>query len=176
MNNKLGNSIKLRRNELGLSQSELSRLSGVDRTTISKIESGERKNPLITTLNKIFRILDMDIYDIMNEKIKRIDENYINCLKCHKCFKNNNGYDFIDEDISEDVIDEEDEYEGIVNYVITIDGEYKIKGKNKNEILEEATKEICNRFYSLAGESEVFDEMMEYADVDITTTYIGERF
>lgn len=66
MENIVGSAINEKRLEIGLSINELARLSGVDRTTISKIESGETKNPLIITLNKIFGVLDMDIFDVID--------------------------------------------------------------------------------------------------------------
>lgn len=155
----LANVIRNKRIEMNISQSELSRRTGIDRTTISKIEMGERKKPVINTLIKLSRVLNIDLRELMY--LARYSQYDIN--------------NFFDDDYDEDDYEEE-EYEGLVNYVITIGGGYKIKGKTKEEILDEATKEICDRFYSFAGKSENFDKMMEFADVDITTTYMGENY
>lgn len=58
--NKLYDTIKLRRNELGLSQEQLARKAGVDRSTIAKVESGDRginSNILL----KIIAELDLEL-------------------------------------------------------------------------------------------------------------------
>lgn len=159
---------------MNISQSELSRRTGIDRTTISKIEMGERKKPVINTLIKLSRVLNIDLRELMY--LARYSQYDINNFfdDDYDDYDDLDDYDEYDEYFDED--DDEEEYEGLVNYVIIIDGGYKIKGKTKEEILDEATKEICDRFYSLAGKSENFDKMMEFADVDITTTYMGENY
>lgn len=52
------------RKKKGLSQPELARLSGVTQQNISKIESGERKNPGIETLNALAVALGCDLRDL----------------------------------------------------------------------------------------------------------------
>ena len=163
----LANIIRNRRIEMNISQSELSRRTGIDRTTISKIEMGERKKPVINTLIKLSRVLNIDLRELMY--LARYSQYDINNFF-------DDDYEDEDDEYFDEYDDEEEEYEGLVNYVITIDGGYKIKGKTKEEILREASKEICDRFYSLVGKSENFDKMMEFADVDITTTYMGENY
>ena len=51
----LSDKIKYLRLENGLSLGALSRLSNISVAEICRIESGERKNPSITSLNKIMR-------------------------------------------------------------------------------------------------------------------------
>ncbi|MFW5700489.1 MAG: helix-turn-helix domain-containing protein [Cyclobacteriaceae bacterium] len=83
----LGERIKLRRAELGLSQDYLAKEINIGRTSISNIESGKHQVPL-STLYHISKVLDIDIHlilptfmeiadEVENMKTKDIDE-YIN--------------------------------------------------------------------------------------------------
>lgn len=57
--------IKQRREELNMSQEELSLKSGVSRSIISELESGKRvENTTIETIVKISRALDTPIHKI----------------------------------------------------------------------------------------------------------------
>ena len=57
--------IKQRREELNMSQEELSLKSGVSRSIISELESGKRvENTTIETIVKISRALDSPIQEI----------------------------------------------------------------------------------------------------------------
>lgn len=62
MKNELGNTIKEKRMYWGLSQTELSKRTGIDIKTISLIERGIRRKPIPETLKKLSEALD--IYDI----------------------------------------------------------------------------------------------------------------
>ena len=62
MKNELGNTIKEKRIYWGLSQTELSKRTGIDIKTISLIERGIRRKPIPETLKKLSEALD--IYDI----------------------------------------------------------------------------------------------------------------
>lgn len=53
----IGNKIKTLRTELGISQEQLSKLSGVERAQISRIESGEVLGVSYLTIEKIFNSL-----------------------------------------------------------------------------------------------------------------------
>ena len=53
--------IKELREAKGITQGELSRLSGVSVAEICRIEKGERHNPSINLLNKLLSALDVDI-------------------------------------------------------------------------------------------------------------------
>ena len=67
MNNELGNTIKKNRIRLGMSQTDLSKITGVDTKTISLIERGIRRKPTPETLIKLASVLDcVDINVIYN--------------------------------------------------------------------------------------------------------------
>lgn len=53
-----------KRKNKGLSQQELSRISGVPQQTISNIESGARKNPGIETMAPIAKALGCTLDDL----------------------------------------------------------------------------------------------------------------
>lgn len=56
----LGESLKIRREELGLSQREVATLTGIQQAEISRIER-DRGNPTLTTLRKIMDVLRLDL-------------------------------------------------------------------------------------------------------------------
>ena len=58
MNNELGNIIKKNRIRLGLSQTDLSKITGIDTKTISLIERGIRRKPKPETLLKLAEVLE----------------------------------------------------------------------------------------------------------------------
>lgn len=55
---------KLRENK-GLSQEKLARLSDVANNTIVKIEAGKNQNPTLDTLKKIAKVLDVSVDDLI---------------------------------------------------------------------------------------------------------------
>lgn len=57
---KIGNQIRRRREELGITQVQLSDLSGIDRANISKIERGTY-NISIDILSRISEALNLDV-------------------------------------------------------------------------------------------------------------------
>ena len=57
----LGCELNQRRRDLGISQAEVSRRSGVSRTMINMIENGRTTNPTIGTLNKIAKALNAEL-------------------------------------------------------------------------------------------------------------------
>ncbi|MCG7319778.1 helix-turn-helix domain-containing protein [Brevibacillus laterosporus] len=61
----LGELIKEKRKDLGLSISELSRKTGVSKGVLSKIESGETKRPELRTLKPIAEVLKIPFQEIM---------------------------------------------------------------------------------------------------------------
>lgn len=63
----IGEIIKERREELGYSFGKLSTLSGVDKAEISRIESGDRKNPNPLMIKKIAKALELNIIEIYRE-------------------------------------------------------------------------------------------------------------
>ena len=148
MNNKLGDSIRNRRNQYGLSQSELSRLSGVDRTTISKIENGERKTPMVSTLNKIFKVLDMDIYDVMEEN-----------LVCENCKR---------KEMLSDLVDDEEIDGKYIKFEIKFSSRCYIEGNDDDEVNLNAAKEFDNAIFNIDDFPEYFLDLIDESSVDIS--------
>lgn len=67
LENTIGKKIKEKREELGYSFGKVSNLSGVDRAEISRIESGDRKNPNPIMVKKIATALGMDIIELYED-------------------------------------------------------------------------------------------------------------
>lgn len=63
----IGKKIKEKREELGYSFGKLSNLSGVDRAEISRIESGDRKNPNPIMVKKIASAMGMNIIELYED-------------------------------------------------------------------------------------------------------------
>ncbi len=57
---KLGDTIKDRRKELGITQAHLAELAGVSTNTLYKIERGQA-NPSLHVLNKLTEVLGMEL-------------------------------------------------------------------------------------------------------------------
>lgn len=70
MSSKLGKYLKQFRVKKGLTQSELSALSGIAEETISLIENRHRENPRIDTLNKLCKALGCDVWELLSGEIK----------------------------------------------------------------------------------------------------------
>jgi len=66
-NQKLPTIIRKLREEKGLSQEKLARLSDVSNNTIVNIEAGKQKNPTIDTIRKIAKALDVSLEDLLKE-------------------------------------------------------------------------------------------------------------
>lgn len=58
------NNIKKIREEIGLGQRELAKLTGLSGGYICHLENGSRKNPSYTTMKKIANALNKDISEI----------------------------------------------------------------------------------------------------------------
>lgn len=56
----LGETIKKRRKELGITQPHLAELAGVSTNTLYKLERGQ-SNPSVEVLNKLVEVLGMEI-------------------------------------------------------------------------------------------------------------------
>ena len=66
MNNKtLASVVKEAREKIGISQRELSRITGIDNNTIAKIEKGERKKTNVLSLKKLSSVLNLSLEDLM---------------------------------------------------------------------------------------------------------------
>jgi len=56
----VGKALYERRKELNLTQKYVAEQAGIHRTTLSKLESGKRKNPRFNTVQKIAQVLQLD--------------------------------------------------------------------------------------------------------------------
>ncbi len=66
MNNKtLASVVKEAREKIGISQRELSRITGIDNNTIAKIEKGERKKTNVLSLKKLSSVLNLSLEMLM---------------------------------------------------------------------------------------------------------------
>ena len=66
----LGDLIKEKREEFGLTISELARLTSINKGVISKLESGETKRPELKTIRSITEVLKLPYTDIVQEYAK----------------------------------------------------------------------------------------------------------
>ena len=65
---KFGERVRLRREELGLSQEEFAFQSGIHRTYVSGIERGVR-NPSLTMVERIVQALDMSFSELLDDTL-----------------------------------------------------------------------------------------------------------
>jgi len=63
--NNIGKNIKKRRTKLGLSQEDFAQKSGVKYTTLTKIESGVIKTPSVLMVEKIAKVLEVPIEELL---------------------------------------------------------------------------------------------------------------
>ncbi len=61
---KLGHNLKIIRTQKGLSQGDISRKLGVDRSYISSIENA-RRNPTLANIEKLAKVLDVPVYILL---------------------------------------------------------------------------------------------------------------
>jgi len=63
----IGKNIKRRRQEKGLSQDKLSKLSDLSLNTVVKIELNDSANPTIETIQRIAKALDVSVDDLLKK-------------------------------------------------------------------------------------------------------------
>ena len=63
---RISRALKRLREDKGLSQAALAKLSGVAQGYISQMEAGEKKNPGIETLKKIARALGVPVTELLS--------------------------------------------------------------------------------------------------------------
>ena len=143
MNYNLANVLRNERMKLNISQSELARRVGVDRTTILKIENGERQKPTIDTLIRLSKGLNINL-SLLLELSGYTSKNILD--------------DRIDED--DDIVDE-----FITQYTITIKGEIVTNDNNKEDAFKNIIKLITETFNSVDGLSEDFDELLDNSTI-----------
>lgn len=143
MNYNLANVLRNERMKLNISQSELARRVGVDRTTILKIENGERQKPTIDTLIRLSKGLNINLSLLLELS----------------------GY--TSRNILDDRIDEDDDIEDefITQYTVTIKGEIVTNDNNKEDAFKNIIKLITETFNSVGGLSEDFDELLDNSTI-----------
>lgn len=66
--NQIGESIKNRRKELGITQPHLAELAGISINTLYKLERG-KGNPSLSILNKLIEVLGMELILEIKKKL-----------------------------------------------------------------------------------------------------------
>ena len=76
----VGEKLKERREELGYSFGKVSSLSGVDRAEISRIETGDRKNPNPIMVKKIALAMGMNVIELYEDMglLENTDKVFLN--------------------------------------------------------------------------------------------------
>ena len=109
MNNKtLASVVKEAREKIGISQRELSRITGIDNNTIAKIEKGERKKPNVLSLKKLSSVLKLSLEDLMElcDYSKEEIEATVNNSYCSIVIKPENAPILVLDDIVNQMQDE----------------------------------------------------------------------
>lgn len=149
MNYNLANVLRNERMKLNISQSELARRVGVDRTTILKIENGERQKPTIDTLIRLSKGLNINLSLLLE----------LSGYTSRKIFK--------------DSIEENKE-KSLTEFVITIKGDFITDVANKEEAFKNVINSIMEIFNSVGGISDEFDELLDNSDVFLDLKYRGK--
>ena len=136
----LGEIIKTRRLELGLSQIELSKIAEIDCKTISFIERNIRKKPIPDTLYSLAAALDLDICALFYAS----------------------GYT---EDELRDMFANEEEYG--IEYVLTIKGYITQSGNDENEAKKNALNYIAENLISASEYDDDLGYILRDSDVNI---------
>ena len=149
MNYNLANVLRNERMKLNISQSELARRVGVDRTTILKIENGERQKPTIDTLIRLSKGLNINLSFLLELS----------------------GY--TSRNIFKDSIEENKE-KSLTEFIITIKGDFITDVANKEEAFKNVINSIMEIFNSVGGISDEFDELLDNSDVFLDLKYRGK--
>ena len=149
MNCNLANVLRNERMKLNISQSELARRVGVDRTTILKIENGERQKPTIDTLIRLSKGLNINLSLLLELS----------------------GY--TSRNIFKDSIEENKE-KSLTEFIITIKGDFITDVANKEEAFKNVINSIMEIFNSVGGISDEFDELLDNSDVFLDLKYRGK--
>ena len=136
----LGEIIKSRRLELGLSQIELSKIAEIDCKTISFIERNIRKKPIPDTLYSLAAALDLDICALFYAS----------------------GYT---EDELRDMFANEEEYG--IEYVLTIKGYITQSGNDENEAKKNALNYIAENLIRASEYDDDLGYILRDSDVNI---------
>ena len=72
----IGKTIRIKRENLGISKNALSKLVGISDTEIRRIENGIRRSYNLNILNRICEVLDINMVELLFEIPKKIEKNY----------------------------------------------------------------------------------------------------
>jgi predicted transcriptional regulator len=134
--------IKGLRNKLGLTQSQLAKISGVSQSLIAKIEA-DRIDPTYTKVKKIFTALndygkkqELKAKDIMNKKVVSVkpNEKISEAIKKMRSFK-----------ISQLPVVEEHKSIGLVSEAIILDSMLNKKGDKIKDIMRDSPPVISEK-------------------------------
>lgn len=136
----LGEIIKNRRLELGLSQIELSKIAEIDCKTISFIERNIRKKPIPDTLYSLAAALDLDICALFYASGYTEEE-------LNEMFANDEEYD--------------------IEYVLTIKGYIIQSGNDENEAKRNALNYIAENLITASENDDELGYILRDSDVNI---------
>ena len=133
MTNNLSRLVKETRIKKGLSQGQIAIKADLDRTTICKIESGERKKPLPDTLSNLSFALDLEFYDLLVAAGYTEDE--IN-------------------EVMKQYEEEEPNYEALFSYKIILTGAGYVDAYTRKDIDNNIDYILSQHISNLLGEAE----------------------
>lgn len=139
----LGEIVKNKRMELGLTQTGLSKISGVDCKTISLIERNIRKRPLLETLlnlSEALQIYDDLLFDACGYTTEEMMEAFGE-VKIHKSFP----FDFI----------------------ITIKGDAIVSADNEQSARDIAAGEISKEIVNASNNNKLLNEILHGSKMTI---------
>jgi transcriptional regulator with XRE-family HTH domain len=84
MEDKLGPRVKRLRDRAGLTQGELAQKAGLDRSMISKIESGHRENVSRNTLVQLMEALGVTVDVLLGVSIPGLTQEESELVRCYK--------------------------------------------------------------------------------------------
>lgn len=146
--NILANIIRTRRNEFNLSKSDLSRLSGISRRTITEIEQGVTKKPKLETLVSLTDSLKLNIDDLIDI------------------------VDYSDDELDE-FFSKMDEHRLL--FEIVIRGNMTVYGNTEKEAMDRCTCEIATALNSVNGCSYKYDKLKENSEIELNIGYQGDK-
>lgn len=151
MDNSLGNTIKYRRFQMEVSQTDLSRLSGVDRTTLNRIENGVIKKPKVKTLVKIARVIGIPLARLMYES----------------------GYNYkeIGETISmkKSIFNRKKLKDYCVEYSLVFDGEFLVGAYDEEDANTKLINFMNDIFKEVSKTNPAFKNFYETSDLDFNS-------
>lgn len=140
----LGEIIKNRRLELGLSQIELSKIAEIDCKTISFIERNIRKKPIPETLLGLANALNLEPVDLFfasGYKAENLEESF------------------------KRILDEEIDFP--FDFTITIKGSAFISASSKDEAMDNAAEDISKEIVEAANNNELLNTILHDSKMNI---------